>query len=191
MDAESTTRRTSTRVSRPTSRLSGELQSAAVSTKPPPHPSTHPIDASAYTDRYLKRAKTAQKHWLKHLDFINMPLERIKSLFWTTKMERDSGGQCNEPPLALRRTKKNIVDFWGLGVIAQADRIATWGKFDAELKAKFCCAVDTDVVVSHGNVEEVVDNDWEMVNWCPGFTINDVHTSKLSEERKEVVEVGL
>ena len=36
--------------------------------------------------------------------------------------------------------------YWciGLGVNAQADRIATWGKFDAELKAKFCCAVDTD-----------------------------------------------
>ena len=73
-----------------------------------------------------------------------------------------------------------------------------WGKFDAELREY--------IIAQAEKVEEVVDNDWvkinywcpvyykdwEMVfNWCPGITIGDVHASKLSDERKEVVEVGL
>ena len=81
---------------------------------PHKHPSPVPINTSLYSDPFLIRQKEKDPSWFKHLDFIRMPLARIKTIFWTRAMEakhKTFGG----PPKALQRNISTINEFFWLG----------------------------------------------------------------------------
>ena len=108
--------------------------SAAIKpTRPDPHPSTHPIDASLYSDRYLRRQLKVEPEWFRHLDFLRMPLDRIKSLFWNQALE-STHGHFTAPPMALRRTYRGIKDFFRLGNNQKMHEVQIYGPFDEKLR---------------------------------------------------------
>ena len=81
----------------------------------PLHPSTDPIDARLWSIPFLKRQNDNNKQWFRHLDFVRMGAESIKSIFWTENLNATHGGAYVDPPLALRRDPKTLKDFFRLG----------------------------------------------------------------------------
>ena len=150
----------------------------------PTHPSTHPIDASNYGYRWLKRQKQLDKEWFKHLDFINVGLDIIKKLFWTDNLANTHNVYIN-PPRALRRDPKTIKQFMEKGTNQKRGIFETYRKYEdsEELDMLYPDVVSTASESEDSSID--YGSDWEMYEpiyvdneiktyQCPGLTMEGI-----------------
>ena len=90
--------RWSGRASKPTPRFS----SPGHVVERPQHRSAAPVDATAWSMRYLQRQEVKSQPWFRHLDFAKLADEDIKKTFWTDTMEKKFKDYI-PIPLAMRR----------------------------------------------------------------------------------------
>ena len=68
----------------------------------PKHRSAAPVDATAWSMRYLQRQEVKSQPWFRHLDFAKLADEDIKKTFWTGFLE-EKFKKYIPIPLAMRR----------------------------------------------------------------------------------------
>ena len=68
--------------------------------KRPQHRSCTPIDATAWSLRYLKRQDARHQPWFRHLDFAKVGEESTKKSFWNRSMDKRQS-ECISIPLVL------------------------------------------------------------------------------------------
>ena len=71
-----------TRWSRRDIRRPQRLTSPGYDVVRPRHRSTWPMDATAWSVMYLARQDVRSQPWFRHLDFVKVPKEDIKKIFW-------------------------------------------------------------------------------------------------------------
>ena len=71
----------------------------------PQHCSATPMDATAWSLRYLQRQDARHQPWFKHLDFVKVGEEDIKKLFWVPSTDTSPSqaierpGHCSDTPI--------------------------------------------------------------------------------------------
>ena len=167
----------------------------------PIHPTEHPIDASNYGYRWLKRQKQLNKEWFKHLDFINVGLDIIKKLFWTDNLANTHNVYI-DPPRALRRDPKTIKQFMEKGTNQKRGIVKTYSKYEDSEELDMLYP-DVDSTASESEDSSIdYGSDWEMYEpiyvdneiktyQCPGLTMEGIrNSSRLTDERKADLSYG-
>ena len=177
----------------------------------PRHHSTAPIDASNYGVRWLKRQMKKETNLFEnHYDFIKVPVEAIRKIFWEgNKYYENRGYTYMDPPRALRRHPKLIKDFLKLGDQQKRDRIKLYSVFDnsEELDALYNDESEADDSIGEVTFTTGIDGAWECGGWdgiidgfggwyddvsfpCCGVTMETISQSRLSDERMADVKFG-
>ena len=197
---------------RKSSRQRSSTDKQEVSHHPNKNPNTPPIDASTVPTIALKRAFADMKshHLLfNRLDFVRVDERKLQQLFYSDASHRDrcfdKQGNFVHPPLALRRSSTQIINFLRLGILQKYEQIEKYQHYtidDANLISYANSSFSMELPAINANPPSpppppVTKNPppsesstKSSPNTCTGVSVMSIYDMRYDKERRDEVLLG-